>query len=49
MVVKQRSGSTAERLIEETLALIAERGGSQDVKLREVSRRVGCAHTNVYN
>jgi len=49
VVVKQRSGPTAERLIEETLALIAERGGSQDVKLREVSRRVGCAHTNVYN
>lgn len=49
MVEKQRSGPTAERLIEATLALIAERGGSQSVKLREVSRRVGCAHTNVYN
>ncbi len=49
VVVKQRSGPTAERLIEETLALIAERGGSQDVKLREVARRVGWAHTHVYN
>ena len=40
---------TAERFIQETLSLIAERGGSSDVNLREVSRRVGCAHTNVYN
>jgi len=32
-----------------TLALIAETGGSQDVNLREISRRVGCAHTNLYN
>jgi AcrR family transcriptional regulator len=41
--------STAERLIEATLELIAERGGSTRVNLREVARRVGCAHTNVYN
>lgn len=32
-----------------TLALIAETGGSQNVNLREISRRVGCAHTNLYN
>jgi AcrR family transcriptional regulator len=44
-----RTGPTAERFVEETLSLIAERGGSHDVNLREVSRRVGCAHTNVYN
>ena len=41
--------TTAERFVEATLELIAERGGSQDVNLREISRRVGCAHTNVYN
>jgi len=38
-----------ERLIEATIDLIAEEGGSQSVNLRQVSRRVGCAHTNVYN
>jgi len=40
---------TAERFVETTLALIAETDGSQDVNLREISRRVGCAHTNLYN
>jgi AcrR family transcriptional regulator len=40
---------TADRFIDSTLELIAERGGSQNVNLREVARRVGCAHTNVYN
>lgn len=49
MVKRTRSGATAERYVEETLALIAEKGGSQDVNLREISRRIGCAHTNVYN
>jgi AcrR family transcriptional regulator len=38
-----------EQLIEATLELIAEEGGSLAVNLRQVSRRVGCAHTNVYN
>jgi AcrR family transcriptional regulator len=42
-------GPSSERFITETLALIAEKGGSRDVNLREISRRVGCAHTNVYN
>ena len=49
MVRQPRSGVTAERYLEETLTLIAEKGGSQDVGLREISRRIGCAHTNVYN
>ena len=44
-----RTGVTAERYVEATLAVIAEKGGSQDVGLREISRRIGCAHTNVYN
>ena len=38
-----------ERLVEATLELIAEEGSSLSVNLRQVSRRVGCAHTNVYN
>ena len=40
---------TADRFIDTTLELIAEKGGSQEVNLREIARRVGCAHTNVYN
>ena len=49
MAKKNRPGPTADRFIDETLALIGERGGSHGVNLREVSRRVGCAHTNAYN
>ncbi len=45
-----RSGAaTEQRFVEATLELIAEEGGSRGVNLRAVSRRVGCAHTNVYN
>lgn len=39
----------AERYVETTLQLIASEGGSPSVNLREVSRRVGFAHTNLYN
>jgi AcrR family transcriptional regulator len=49
MVKKKRTGPTFERYIEATLELVAERGGSAQVNLREISRRIGCAHTNVYN
>jgi AcrR family transcriptional regulator len=48
-VKRRHTGLTANRFVQETLALISERGGSSGVNLREVSRRVGCAHTNVYN
>jgi AcrR family transcriptional regulator len=49
VVKKNRTGPTSERYIEATLELVAERGGSAQVNLREISRRIGCAHTNVYN
>jgi AcrR family transcriptional regulator len=49
MIVKKRSGATADRFVEVTLELIEEQGGSTNVSLREVARRVGCAPTNVYN
>jgi len=39
----------SERFITTTLELIAEEGGSLGVNLRQISRRMGCAHTNVYN
>ncbi len=40
---------TADRFVQTTLELIVESGGSLGVNLREVARRMGCAHTNVYN
>ena len=46
---KRSSVGTHDRFVEATLELIAEQGGSVGVNLRAVSRRVGCAHTNVYN
>ena len=49
MAKKKRTGPTAQRYIDATLELIAEQGGSTKVNLREISRRIGCAHTNAYN
>lgn len=49
MKVRKLQNPTAEKFVKETLALITEKGGSKDVNLREVSKRVGCAHTNAYN
>lgn len=50
VVIKtRRTGETADRFIRATIELIEERGGSQNVNLREVARRVGIAHTNVYH
>ncbi len=49
MVRKKRTGELRERYIKEALSLISEKGGSMDVNLREISRRIGCAHTNAYN
>jgi len=49
MANQKQTRPTSERFVSETLTLISERGGSRDVNLREVSRRVGCAHTNAYN
>jgi AcrR family transcriptional regulator len=44
-----RTGTTADRFVETTLDLIAEEGGAGPINLRQVSRRMGCAHTNLYN
>ena len=49
MSKRRTTGPTAERYIEVTLDLIAESGGSTGINQREISRRLGCAHTNVYN
>jgi len=48
-MLRDPGADTGQRLVEATLELIAEGGGSLGVNLRGISRRVGCAHTNVYN
>jgi len=49
MIVKKLNNPTAERFIIEAMGLIEEKNGSIGVNLREISKRVGCAHTNAYN
>ena len=44
-----KRGTSADRFVETTLELIVEAGGSGTVNLRQISRRMGCAHTNAYN
>ena len=45
----KRNGVSAGRFVEATPVLIAERGGSKGVNRREISKRIGCAHTNVFH
>jgi AcrR family transcriptional regulator len=49
VAVSRRPGLSADHFVDTTLELIAAQGGSAGVNLREISRRLGCAHTNVYN
>lgn len=37
------------RILENAAALLCERGGAAGINLREVAKRTGCAHTNIYN
>lgn len=41
--------ASAERYVEQALAMIDREGESRGVNLRELSRELGCAHTNAYN
>ena len=47
--MQRRTGPTADRFIETLVDLIAEKGGSVGVNLREIARRMGIGHTNLYN
>lgn len=38
-----------ELIIETTLSLIEENEGIKDVNLRGIAKKIGCAHTNLYN
>lgn len=49
MTAENTPGSGADRFVATALTLIAEEGGSQNVNLRQIARRMGCAHTNLYN
>lgn len=40
---------TKELILETALAAINDEGTSSKVNLRELARRLGCAHTNLYN
>lgn len=40
---------TKQQIIEQTLALIDETQDIREVKLRKIARRVGIAHTSIYN
>ena len=40
---------TKEIILENTLHLIHENGGIKDVTLRDIAKKTGCAHTNLYN
>lgn len=38
-----------EIILDVTLHMIDEKEGIKDVNLREIAKRIGCAHTNLYN
>lgn len=44
-----RKNVSKDLIIEMTLALVEEKEGIKDVNLREIAKRIGCAHTNLYN
>ena len=49
MSMKKRHSITADRYVAAAIEMIVEKGGSAEVNLRSISRRLECAHTNVYN
>jgi len=44
-----RKTITKEMIIETAAAMIEENCGIRNVTLREIAKRLGCAHTNLYN
>lgn len=40
---------TKEIILENALLLIDERDGIRNVTLRDIAKKIGCAHTNLYN
>lgn len=44
-----RKSLSEDRILEQTLDLIDEKGGVSGTNFREIARRLGCAHTSLYN
>jgi AcrR family transcriptional regulator len=44
-----KNNISKEIIIETTLGLIDENGGIKNVTLRDIAKKIGCAHTNLYN
>ncbi len=44
-----KSQITKEIILEKTLQLVDENEGIKNVTLRDIAKKVGCAHTNLYN
>lgn len=44
-----KSHISKEVILETTLCLIDENGGIKNVTLRDIAKKLGCAHTNLYN
>lgn len=52
LVVKEeimRKSLSEDRILEQTLELMDEKGGASGTNFREIARRLGCAHTSLYN
>lgn len=48
-VKSNKSSISKQVILETTLALIDENGGIKNVTLRDIAKKIGCAHTNLYN
>lgn len=44
-----RNNISKEIILETVLSLVDENGGIKNVTLRDIAKRLGCAHTNLYN
>lgn len=47
--MEDKKNITKDSIIETTLSIISENEGIKDVNLRGLAKKLGCAHTNLYN
>lgn len=48
-LINNKKHVSKEIILETTLSLIEKNEGIKDVTLRDIAKKVGCAHTNLYN
>lgn len=48
-LINNKKHVSKEIILETTLSLIDKNEGIKDVTLRDIAKKVGCAHTNLYN